>query len=82
MVEKCLSRRNRGKHSCSSRCQSMGLRWFGWTQEHKNHREDAMVYPDLGQSMPYVQQLMILIPENTKNGGGLQQSVERDLVGG
>jgi hypothetical protein len=41
-----------------------------------------MVYPDLGQSMPYVQQLMILIPENTKNGGGLQQSVERDLVGG
>ena len=51
-----LSRgQNHGKHSCSSRCQNTGLRWLGWTQEHKNHREDAMVYPGLGQLMPYVQ---------------------------
>jgi hypothetical protein len=34
---------------------------FRWTQEHKNHREDATVYPGSGQSVPYVQQLMILI---------------------
>jgi hypothetical protein len=39
---------NCGKHYCSSRCQSMCLRCLGWTQEHKNHREDAMIYLGLG----------------------------------
>ena len=63
-----LSRgQNHGKHSCSSRCQNTGLRWLGCTQEHKNHREDAMVYPRLGQLMPYIQQLMILILKSTQN---------------
>jgi hypothetical protein len=50
----------------------MYLRWLGWTQEHKNHREDTMVYPSLSQSMPYVQQLMILILKTPKIEG-LQQ---------
>jgi hypothetical protein len=50
-----LSRgQNHGKNCCSSRCQSACLQWLGWTQEHKNHREDAMVYPGSSQSMPYV----------------------------
>ena len=40
---------NHGKHYCSSWCQSMYLRWHGWTQEHKNHREDATVYPGSGR---------------------------------
>jgi hypothetical protein len=44
----------------------MCLQWLGWTQEHKNHREDAMVYPSSGRSMPYVQQLMILILKSTQ----------------
>jgi hypothetical protein len=39
---------------CSSRCQSTGLRWPGCTQAHKNHREDATVYPGSGQLVPYV----------------------------
>jgi hypothetical protein len=56
-----------GKHSCSSQCQSMGLRWLGWTLEHKNHREDATVYPDSSQSMAYVHQLMILVLKSTQN---------------
>jgi hypothetical protein len=56
---------NRGKHCCSSWCQSMFFRWLGWTQEHKNHKEDAMVYPGSGRSMPYVQQLMTLILKST-----------------
>jgi hypothetical protein len=30
---------NHGMHSYSSRCQSMGLWWLEWTQEHKNHAE-------------------------------------------
>ena len=54
---------------CSSRCQSTGLRWLGWTQEYKNHTEDATVYPGSGQSVPYVQQLMILILKSTQNRG-------------
>jgi hypothetical protein len=63
-----LSRgQNHGKHSYSSQCQSMGLWWLRWTQEHKNHIEDTTIYPGLGQSMPYVQQLMILILKSTQN---------------
>ena len=60
---------NCGKHCCSSRCQSTHLRWLGWTQEHKNHRENAIVYPGSGRSVPYVQQLMILILKSTQNQG-------------
>ena len=60
---------DRGKHSCSSWCQNTGLRWLGWTQEHKNHREDATVYPGSGQSVPYVQQLKILILKSNQNQG-------------
>ena len=61
--------RNRGKHCCSSWCQSMCLRWLGWIQEHENHRENTTVYPGLGRSMPYVQQLMMLKLKSTKNRG-------------
>jgi hypothetical protein len=60
---------NRGKHSCSSQCHSTGLWLLGWTQEHKNHRENAIVYPGLGQSMPYAQFFMILILNSTQNQG-------------
>ena len=66
--------RNCCKHCCSSRCQSTCLRWLGWTQEHKNHRGHTTVYPGLGRSVPYVQQLMIHILKSTQNQG-LQQSV-------
>ena len=54
---------------CLSQRQSTGLRWLGWTQEHKNHREDTMVYPGLGQTVHYVQQLMILLLKSTQNWG-------------
>jgi hypothetical protein len=47
----------------------MGLRWLRWTQEHKNHKEDAIVYPSSGRLMPYIQQLMILILKSTPNQG-------------
>ena len=50
------------------------VQWLRWTQEHKNHREDVMVYPGLGRSIPYIQKLMILILKSTQNQG-LQQSV-------
>jgi hypothetical protein len=39
---------------CSRWCQSMCLRWLKWTQEHKNHKGDTMVYPGLGQLVPCV----------------------------
>jgi hypothetical protein len=66
-----LSRgQNYGKLSCLSQCQSTGLWWLRWTPEQKNHREDTTVYPSSGQSMPYVQQLMILILKSTQNWGG------------
>ena len=58
---------NRSQHCCSRCCQSTCLRWLEWTQEHKNHRGDAMVYPGSGRSMPYVRQLLILILKNTQN---------------
>jgi hypothetical protein len=35
--------------------------------EHKNHRGGVTVYPDSGQSVPYVQQLMVLILKSTQN---------------
>jgi hypothetical protein len=43
--------------------------WLEWTQEHKNHREDAMVYPSLGQLVPYIQLMMFLILKSTQNWG-------------
>jgi hypothetical protein len=65
-----LSRgQNRGKHCCSSQCQSIGLWWLRWTQEHKNHREDATIYPGSSQSVAYIQQLMILILKSTQIEG-------------
>jgi hypothetical protein len=53
----------------------MCLRWLGLTQEHKNDKEDAIVYPSSGQLVPYVQQLMILILKSTQNRR-LQHSVQ------
>jgi hypothetical protein len=60
---------NRSKHCCSRWCQEYVPRWLGWTQEYKNHRGDTMIYPGSGRSIPYVQQLTILIPESTQNRG-------------
>ena len=56
---------------CLSRCQSTGslvARVDSGTQESR--REDATVYPGLGQFGPYVQQLMVLILMSTQNLGG------------
>ena len=72
--------RNRIKHCCSRCCQSTCLWWLGWTQEHKNHRGDAMVYPGSGLSMPYVRQLLILILKSTQNRRVITQCTgEREL---
>jgi hypothetical protein len=48
-----------------SEYESLMARIDSRTQE--SHREDAMVYPGLGQFGPYIQQLMILILKSTQN---------------
>jgi hypothetical protein len=78
-----LRGRNHGKHCCSRWCQSACLRRLGWTQEYKNHKGDTTVYPGSGQSMPYVQQLMIHILKSTQNRRVTTEckGKKRDLVG-
>jgi hypothetical protein len=57
-------------------CHWVCLRWVGWTQEHKRHREDATAYPDSGHQGPTSSSRWSLHSRAPKiGGGGLQQSV-------
>ena len=71
---------NRDKHVVRVGVKVWGLRWLGWTQEHKNHVEKTQWFGiiwslRLAADDPYTQK--------HPKSRGLQQSVkEEDLVGG